>query len=277
MNRPISDIAVYVEPNSGQRPTFEAAAKLAAEQDATVTGVYAIPSVYTTLIGAADAPLPADVINQYEETSKQRAEHLQAEFTQVMEAANVRHVWRIEKDTPEIAVSEVFRYADVGMVSQPRNGQLYNQRQVINQILLRSGRPVLVIPYIGARESIGERVLVGWDGGAQCTRAVHDALPVLVDSDWVEVISIENDQKDSLGSNVPVSEHLARHGVEVRATTYPETELDPGSVLLNCASDHGADMIVAGAWGHSRAREYIFGGTTRTLLNNMTVPVWLSH
>jgi len=157
--------------------------------------------------------------------------------------------------------------------------QAYGQRQ-IEATLLASARPVLVLPYANAAQTLGERVLVAWDDSHAAASAVADALPLLRRARHVQVlafnkpdVSDEGGFSDDLAS---LAEWLKRHGVAVQARV-ETTEIAVADALLSRASDLGADLIVMGAFGHARWRERILGGATRAILASMTVPVLLSH
>lgn len=135
------------------------------------------------------------------------------------------------------------------------------------------------MPYVGHVKPIGKKVLIGWKSGREAARAVHDAMPILVGADDVEVLTIDP-ERDVDGINEPaaaITHHLVRHGVPATAKHTISGDIPEGDVLLNYASDKNADLIVVGGYGHSRASEFILGGVTRTLLTEMTVPVLFSH
>jgi nucleotide-binding universal stress UspA family protein len=137
-----------------------------------------------------------------------------------------------------------------------------------------------VVPYIGAATPPGKRVIVAWNGGREAARAVNDALPLLVAADQVDVVCVnpgrgEEDDADLPGADLCL--HLARHGVKAEAQELVASDIEAGDLLLSRAADSGADLIVMGAYGHARWREVVLGGVTRQLLNQMTVPVFMSH
>lgn len=145
------------------------------------------------------------------------------------------------------------------------------------QVLMQSGRPVLVVPYIGAPDSCGQRILLAWKPTRESVRAVADAMPLLQAAAHVDVVVFEEAdaparaaQLDALGA------WLSRHGVRHTASRQPQV-IDVGNALLSYAADHGSDLIVMGGYGHSRLREWVLGGVTRSLLGQMTVPVLMSH
>jgi nucleotide-binding universal stress UspA family protein len=148
---------------------------------------------------------------------------------------------------------------------------------ILHHALFDSGRPVLVVP-----STIGQfrcrRVMIAWDGSAKAARALNDALPFLRAAEQVELVSVAG-EKD-LSRSVPgaeVAPHLERHGVEVLVKELFTHNGDVGEVLRREARAFGADMIVMGAFVHSRLRELVFGGVTRSMLKESTVPLYLSH
>ena len=144
--------------------------------------------------------------------------------------------------------------------------------------MLEAGRPVLMIPYAGNFATIGKRILFGWNASREATRAVTDAMPFLQQAEVVQVIVI-NPEAGKHGA-IPGSDialFLARHGVRVEVHQDNANESDVGDEMLSRATDFGADLIVMGGYGHTRFRELLMGGATRTLIDTMTVPVLLSH
>jgi len=275
MTTTFKDVAAYIDPGHDHHHMYDALAVMAEQSNCHVTGVYAIAPMPPS---ASEGPIPVSVLQKFDESSKAIAEDHRKDFESAMKQRGLSSSWECHDGIPDNIVAEHFRHADIGVVRQCDAEEHSDHRHVVNHALLNSGRPVLVIPYIGSKATMGNKVILGWNSSVQSTRAVHDAIPLMQDAQWVHVIDVDKDvSNDTLGSSVPITEHLSRHGITAEATTYPKTEIGPGDVLINHAAHHGADLIVAGAWGHSRAREYVFGGTTRTLLEHMTVPVLFSH
>ncbi|WP_262027859.1 universal stress protein [Microvirga sp. Mcv34] len=150
-------------------------------------------------------------------------------------------------------------------------------RGLIEAVLMESGRPLIVVPE--GREAFGgDRIIVAWDGSAKAARALNDAMPFLRAASQVELISVTG-EKD-LAHTVPGAEiapHLARHGVTVNVLALPAVKGDVAETLRNHAHLTRADMIVMGAYVHSRLREMVLGGTTQSLLKNAPVPLFLSY
>lgn len=148
------------------------------------------------------------------------------------------------------------------------------------EIVVACGRPVLVLPYAGTFSSVGKRVLVAWDGTREATRAVHDALPVIAGAEAVTVVSVAGRESDFERRRLSLDRivrHLQRHGLTVQAQEDVQDGITVPKVLLSHAMDLNVDLIVAGAYHHSQFREFMVGGVSRELLDQLTAPVLMSH
>ena len=149
-----------------------------------------------------------------------------------------------------------------------------------DEIVIATGRPVLVVPYAGAFDTVGRRALVAWDGTREAARAANDALPLLENAEAVTVMFV-GARETALEEHHPSIErmvhHLQRHGIAARAEETLHGDLRISDVLLSRAADLAADLLVAGAYHHSQLREALVGGVSRELLDHMTVPVLMSH
>lgn len=150
-------------------------------------------------------------------------------------------------------------------------------RGLIEAALFESGRPALIVPP-GRLSFSARKVLVAWDGGAAAARAVADAMPFLAAAEDVEILSVAG-EKD-LSDRIPGSElapHLARHGAKVTVKTLPVPSAGVAEAIQAEAKAFGAELIVSGAFKHSRLREWLLGGVTQSLLKDCPVPVLMSH
>ncbi|GAB3550778.1 universal stress protein [Noviherbaspirillum agri] len=146
-------------------------------------------------------------------------------------------------------------------------------------VIMNSGRPVLVVPYAGQYETVARRALIAWDASTSATRAVTAAIPLLRRADNVDVVVFNPDSRGDAHGEQPGADiglYLARHGIKVNVVRQ-KTDIDVGNALLSIAADLGSDMLVMGGYGHSRFREILLGGVTRTVLESMTVPVLMAH
>ena len=162
------------------------------------------------------------------------------------------------------------RYADLAVLGQadPDNPPL--GAGVVEAVLLGSGRPALVVPFIGA-ESVGQRVLVAWNATREAARALNDAMPLLAQAEKVTVLSVNPERGIGGEGDLPAADialHLARHGVKAEAAHTTAEDVSVGDILLSRAADLGADLIVMGGYGHSRAREFVLGAPPGSCCGN---------
>ena len=183
---------------------------------------------------------------------------------------------------PVTAISTSARYADLLVMGQPDPETVDgpDERDFPDRAILASGRPTLMIPYAGSFPTVGSHAVVAWNATRESTRAVVDALPLLQRAKKVTIIV--GDAKPGAGGHgetpgADIALYLARHGLSVDVSQEQTAGIDVGSLLLSRIADLGADLLVMGAYGHSRLRELVLGGVTRTILTEMTVPVLMSH
>jgi nucleotide-binding universal stress UspA family protein len=145
---------------------------------------------------------------------------------------------------------------------------------------MSAGRPVLFVPAAGHFEDVGKRVFVPWNASREAARAVWDGLPFLAAAEDTEVVTFDPEKLGLGQADLPdpdIGADLARHGAKVRVANEPTAGVDVGSLILSRSADMGADLIVMGAYGHSRMRELVLGGATRTIFKSMTLPTLMSH
>src|SRR5580704_11358270 len=144
--------------------------------------------------------------------------------------------------------------------------------------LFESGRPTLMVPYIQKTPLKLDNVMVCWDGSRQAARAIGDAMPFLAKAGRVEIVIVTNERgKQDEIEGADIGEHLARHNLKVEVNRISGGGIDVADALLSHVADSGADFMVMGGYGHSRLREFVLGGVTRSLLNSRTVPVLMAH
>jgi len=179
-------------------------------------------------------------------------------------------------------LSRLARVHDLSILRQanPDHEDAASVAELSEQVLLSSGRPVIYIPYIGAHNIPFRKGVIAWDGSKAATRAVHDALPLLHQMDAVLILVVEPDGIEHYQATDPgsgLSRHLKAHGVDTTVVRVPKGDVTISNVILNELSNTGADLLIMGAYGTPRLREVILGGVTRSLLDGMTVPVFMSH
>ena len=190
---------------------------------------------------------------------------------------------RLGDDEPQGGLVLQARYADLVVLSQsdPNDGAGTLIQDLPEFVALHGGRPVLAVPHSGRFDTLDRHALIAWDGSRSATRAMTDALPLLRRSRKVTLALFNPERQYGVHGELPGADaalFLARHDVKVEVhqqSTPPG--LDTGNALLSLAADLGADLLVMGAYGHTRWRETLLGGVTRTVLNSMTLPVLMSH
>ena len=169
------------------------------------------------------------------------------------------------------------RHFDMTIVGQEKGSSSGDDAGMIVAALFGSGRPVFVVPYIHQGPARLDHAMVAWDGGLVAARALAGALPLLTRARRVEVVTLA--PPDEAVEELPgfnITRHLARHGVNAQLRQLAPSD-DVGSALLSHAAQSGADYLVMGAYGHSRLREFVLGGATRSVLAAMTLPVLMAH
>ena len=194
--------------------------------------------------------------------------------------AEWRNVEIVDMD-PATAVIQHGRAADLIVASQSDpEWEMSGFFDAPERLALESGRPVLVVPYAGGSGEIGKRVMAAWSGKREGARAVFDALPLLKAADAITLLCVVGKGADGESGELPGAEiaaSLARHGVKVTVRKTIADEIGVAHEILARLADEGSDLLVMGAYGHSRLREMVFGGVTRHILRHMTVPTLMSH
>ena len=275
-------ILVHVDEHKSTANRVEAAATLAQRFDAHLASIYV--ACQPTWPASVYGPIPNEALTAQTRILEEQAEKAKALVEKIAKSSGVPIEWRSEEVADFMASYQVVkhtRHSDLLIIGQSdpdtgRSGGI----DLPETVMLDAGRPVLVIPYIGARQPIGENVLVAWNGSREATRAIHDALPMLAKAKNVVVMSVN--AKHGGGDygpepGVDIAAHLARHGVKVDVQRIESDDVDPGNLILSRLADLGSDMLVMGAYGRSRLREMVLGGVSREVLRHMTVPVLLSH
>ena len=258
------------------------ASKLAQRFDAHVKGVYIIPAI--EIYPAGGMELSAQVYEGHRKFYQDNADSMRTRFEQAMKRDGVLFEWRKEEGTSSRIADSFITHAleaDLVMISQMHSEDTSGlEPGFAEQVIMESGRPVLVVPAFGEFTDTGTRVLAAWNGTREAARAIFDSLAVIDKAGEVQLVWVNPqddlpEDQDLPGTEMAVA--LARHGLEATAMAIPGKNVSTGDALLSHAADTGADLLVMGAYGHSRMREFVFGGATRTMLESMTLPVLMAH
>jgi nucleotide-binding universal stress UspA family protein len=268
------DLALVVDAQTKEAGAY--ALSLAKLIDAHLTSVPT--DVESALADQINAELRYDMILAEQSERREAIEKIAAEIaSQGMAAGLPVELLRVANagDNAMEALAQALRVFDLNIVEQAYGKKSDARPRTIETMVFDIGRPVLIVPYIQKQSASLGSVLVAWDGSAPAARALGDAVPILKRADRVEVVRIGGKESERQ-KGAMVTKHLARHGIDAVFKQIPSSG-DVGDTLLSHAVDVDADFLVMGAFGHSRLREAIFGGATRTLLQSMTLPVLLSR
>lgn len=276
------NLLVQIDDGKASARRAQVAIALAQRFGAHLTGLSVVAEPEVPGYVLAQVPLGAwdAQVAQLRERAEAAAETFRADAQRAGLTADCRVETSIGPGVAQVVALHA-RHADLAILGQedpedPRPGGA----GLIGDVVLASGRPVLAVPYIGAGPTVGDRILVAWDGGREAARAINDALPFLVAAKTVSVVVINASSRWGRHGSIAgadIALHLARHGVKVQAEPIEVGGVSVGEALLSRLVDEAADLLVMGAYGHSRFRQTVLGGVTRTILESMTVPVFMSH
>lgn len=262
---------------------ISAAIGMADSGEAHIIGLYVIPKPQY-FYSETTMAVATEVYEAEQKFFQDQADKIKAVFQREMPQA-LASEWRVVQAQGPVVTSDIVehgRCCDLIVTAQVNpETDMGPQFDVPERVVMESGRPVLILPYAGTFKEIGGTVLAAWNGTRESARAVFDALPLLKAAKSVRLLWINPSVEDGGDAHgVPGSEMaatLSRHGVNVEAARSVNSSIGVDDELLSRASDFGADLLVMGAYGHSRVREYVFGGATRGILRHMTLPVLMSH
>jgi nucleotide-binding universal stress UspA family protein len=258
------------------------AARLAETFQAHLVGLSVVPPV---AIFSAGTPMgPPIIVDAHCQLYRAENPAMKAAFEDAAGKRGFVAEWS-EDEAQAFGVADVVleyaRAADLVIASQTDPDWPGTERlDVADRLAIESGRPVLIVPNAGSHERVGEKVLVAWNARREAARAVFDALPILQRAREVKVAWVNPQSERERTQDVPTGDicaALARHGVKCEAVEDVRPSAGVGETLLACAKDWGADLLVMGCYGHTRLREFVFGGASRHVLAHMSIPVLMSH
>jgi nucleotide-binding universal stress UspA family protein len=259
------------------------AAEVAGAFQAHLVGLSVTPPAMIVPAGMPGAPETV-VVEEHCRIYRQGNPEMKAAFEAAGRARSLPAEWR-EVDAGAGSVADVAiehaHAADLIVAAQTdRTWAGSGHLDVADQLVMESGRPVLIVPNQGERKALGRKILVAWNARREAARAAFDALPLLERAAEVKCIWINPQSEEAVARDVPAADicaALARHGVECEAAETVRPCSNVGRTLLASAQDFGADLLVMGCYGHSRLREFVLGGASEHVLKNMTIPVLMSH
>jgi nucleotide-binding universal stress UspA family protein len=288
----VKTILAAASGGSANAGAVELACRLARRFDARVEGFHVKPDPldilrYDASLGGG---ISGDFIDRFTNDTNAVAAKVRAEFIAVLgrhrmdltpRAANAlpgpigaSAAWREETGYGPALVAQRARFFDLAVLGRSERVIDQIHSDAVEETLTRSGRPVLLAPAV-TPDSVGERVLLGWNGSVEAVRAMTAGLPFLAVARETLVVSIGDLHHESAASAV---DYLAWHDVRAKHVAVPaRTDMAVGRQLLEAASAQGADLLIMGGYGHMPWREFLFGGATREVIGNSLLPVLLTH
>jgi nucleotide-binding universal stress UspA family protein len=271
-------ILVHVDTGRSASARLKFSADLAARSAAHVTGLYVRRPFQAPAFSDA-GPAMDSLYRTYENAAKADEALATAAFRDLIGGTSLSSEWRVIDGLAEEVVAAHARYADLVIVGQSEpDDATTTPSDLAETVVIASERPVLIVPHIGVTKPPGKTVMLCWNGSREAARAATGALPILKKADKVIILLVDpRNDGDPEGPGGRVATWLARHGVNADVERDTAADSDIGGVILSRAADQDADLVVMGLYGHSRMREWVLGGASRTLLASMTVPLLVAH
>ena len=275
----VKDIIVNLSVTKNGSTVSNYAVSVAAALQAHLTGIAFIYDPVVPISGTGY--IPADVIESQRADNETAAEAAIKDFTAATDRAGISAEPQMLTASLTGAGDQFARMArhfDLAIVGQAQP-EMSTMEQIIGETtLFESGRPIIMVPYIQKAPFKTGNVMICWDGSRTAARAVADAIPILGKSGRIEIVSVTSERgKEDEIEGADIGQHLARHGLKVDVHRISRGNIDVADALLSHAADSAADLMVMGGYGHSRLREFVLGGVTRSIFQSMTLPVLLSH
>jgi nucleotide-binding universal stress UspA family protein len=270
------DILVHVRSADSDSLAARAAFALARRLDAHLYGMQ------VAALGAVAFSTPETVVFQVHEADHFYEEALarQKWWQALLDTHALKGEWLVAQGEPVEALCHAARWCDLVVAERPTlNPDAPTGWGTVSRTVFGAGVPVVVVPQKATLDTLGENVLVAWNHSRESIRAMHWALPLLKRAARVVVLN-GTPRDDGLGvrhlPHLDLQDFLTRHGVNAQLRDF-NPKGDYGAAILAAAHDMPADMIVMGAWGHSRIAELVLGGATRYLFQHSDLPLFVAH
>jgi len=270
-----ANILVHLDAGSHNAARLAVAREIAARHESAITAMYAVTPSFIEVPFALEAAGPA--LEALKELDDERRRGALALVEPLRKGKGPRIEWA--ESTGSAPWYDFVRqacYADLLVLGQrePEPHVSGTPADFVESVVIGSGRPSLVLPHVGVPPTVGGTVLVAWKETPQSVHALAAAMPLLQRASRVHVVAWGAGEK---AAPLDIGRHLAGHGVKAELHLFSDTPDSMGEMLLSMTADLSADLVVMGCYGHSRARELVLGGATRTVLASMTVPVFMAH
>lgn len=277
----IKDLLVAYDGNDASEKAVQLAVQMSRKYDAAVTGVHIFRT--ETYESHIRRWIPDDVLERMKDAELTAESTIEASFRkQVAEAGFDGDVqWITAQGQSNILLPRFARYFDLMLIGQFTSAW-GNERRTIQpeELVTRAGKPVIVVPKGLEVRPFKEEAVMSWDGSRSAARALSDAMQILETKKRLDVVTVDVDGDAGTATIPPeidIIAHLERHGINAKSVRLSTTGQTIGKMVLDYCGEAAPDMLVMGAFGRGKLGDMLFGGVTRYILQNMTVPVLISH
>ena len=274
-------IVVHMSDEARAEGLLDVAIAMARRNQAQLIGIAVLPPPIIVALGLPDAPAPV-LLEDYRRAYINECQRMHVLFQQRTASEGIEAHWQLDDAWATTIAGKVLETActaDLVVAGQAdRNAPGSGQLDIADHLIIESGRPVVVVPKLLRSTTVGRRVLLAWNGRREAARVIFDALDLLQSAEEVKIVAINDEGGAAAKVSIErICAALKRHGVNCMVAEHDLQSSDVGQELLRCVARNSSDLLVMGCYGHSRLREFVFGGATRYVLKHMTVPVLMAH
>jgi nucleotide-binding universal stress UspA family protein len=275
----IKDVMVYLDGSPGDEMRLAAVDNIATLFQSYVIGLYVnpLPAIASVDVWTGDADRNADSLHQAKEEGDAMEAVLAMRLARLERPTEIRRFDVLAHDIVDVAAREA-RSADTFVALRP-NGELQEPEELVEGVLFGSGRHLFLVPEVERSRGAFHHVLIAWNGTRECTRALTEAMPFLHRAEEVTIVVVGD--KGAIGSlsmaGSSAVNHLKHHGIDAALVGVGRRKSDIGTTLIAEAEERKADILVMGAYSHSRLRERLLGGVTYELLHESPIPLLVAH
>lgn len=274
----IKDLAVAYDASDNADVALSFAVQMARKYDASLTGIYAVSA--PKVEHRVERWMSKDMMDALRQGGRSLAEAVKKTFRERVEALGHGGpvAWVEEEGSANQVLARKARYHDIMILGQYTNPETARGELRAENLAMRLGRPLIVVPTGYEVRPFEEFAVVAWDGSRAATRALSDAMQILETKRRIDVLTIVvRGEPYDQGELAEMVQHLERHGVTAQPISVPSHRGGIGTTILDYCRETKPDVLVMGAYGHSKLREDLFGGTTRRVLHQTRVPVLMAH
>ena len=276
----IKDIAVCYNGSENADSALQYAVQMSKKYDAALTGIYVTSPIHFE--GQVEHWISDDVLESVKNAERGISEAIETSFRDKVAAEELKGPvdWLVEEGHPNDLLARCARYFDLLLMGQFSDADNTKRQVRAEDIVLRSGKPLIVVPNDYQVHPFREYAVVAWDGSQPAARALTDAMQILETKTRLDVVTVgeKGDRGEhSLSSDPGIIRHLGRHGIDARLIALTASREGAGSTIIGYCEENDPDVLVMGALGHARLRENLFGSLTRHILRHMNVPVMMAH